>query len=395
MQDNELRRQFTEWAQPLHAVAPPPISVIRRRARRRTARLAASAMTAAAVVALGALLVTSVVAARPKTAPGLTLGSPFLAGRLPGPDAGPGSAPYYLTLDANLGEPAVVHDINGRTLGRIVPPAGLMETWVASAGDDRTFVLSVINSSGTTWFYEVRLSRAGRPGPLTRLNVPALQDRQVDGLALSADGTELAVASEANGDVTQAPQPQLEVASLATGKVRIWASAGGYPSMLSWAGDRELAFELDLTAPSAVAPLPGSGLRLLDPTAPGRTPLAASRLIVPYNVTVDGAAGIITAQITPDGSVLYVAFSPVEGKNTFRIAQLSARTGKLQRMVLSTGSGTGLGPCGVVWTDASGSHLRVQCGSVAETVDNGVAHSVSPPWSLPDNGAPGPTSYAW
>jgi hypothetical protein len=41
MHDDQLREQFTRWAQPLRAARPPALPVLRRRARRRTARKAA------------------------------------------------------------------------------------------------------------------------------------------------------------------------------------------------------------------------------------------------------------------------------------------------------------------------------------------------------------------
>lgn len=310
MQDNQIREQFTEWARPLQATAPPPLAVIRRRARRRTAALAASGVTAVAAAAVLAVSLVTWLAGPPAHAPAPVSGSRYLAAALPGPDAGPASAPFFLTLDTGNHQPALVQDVKGRTLGQVLAPKGMLETRVVAAGDDRTFVLSARTAVGMTWFYEVRLSRTGRPGPLTRLDVPPLRRRQVDGLALSADGTELAVASEVQ---LGGARPAITVDSLATGQARTWESASGYVSNLSWAGDSELAFELDLLPSDQVAPQPGSGIRLLDTTAPGTTPLAASRLLVPDKEAVNGAAGIVAAQITPDGSALYVALQPEAG----------------------------------------------------------------------------------
>ena len=66
---------------------------------------------------------------------------------------------------------------------------------MTAAGDDRTFAFAARDQAGQTTFWELRLSAAGQPGRLTRLPVPPLDGGQVTGLALSADGSQLAIAS--------------------------------------------------------------------------------------------------------------------------------------------------------------------------------------------------------
>ena len=398
--DDELRERFTEWAGPLRAAVPPPLAVIQRRRRRRTARLAAATGGAVAAVTAGAVLLAGWPAGARRPAPPL---SPYLAAPLPAPDAGPETAPYFITLDAGNRQPATVSRASGGTLGQVRPPApGLTLTWVTAAGDDRTFAFAARDQAGQTTFWELRLSAAGQPGRLTRLPVPPLDGGQVTGLALSADGSQLAVASSTGASSAGASStgvsgsgPRLEVASLVTRTVRTWSAATGQVSMLSWAGDDELAFYWLRADPVTSVPRPGSGVRLLDTTRPQASPLAASRLLVADGVTVHGSAGITGARITPDGRAVLLTLHPAPRHGLFRIARFSAATGRLEQVILSS-PGDSLGYCGVTWTSPSGLRLLAQCG-IAQAVrsDHGTTRPVNQTWSIPGSTAADPTSFAW
>jgi hypothetical protein len=390
MRDDELRERFTEWAGPLRAAVPPPLAVIKRRRRRRTTQRAAAAGGALAAVTAGVIFLAAWPSPAPRPAPPV---SPYLAAPLPAPDAGPGTAPYFITLDAGNRQPATVSSARGEVLGQVLPPApGLTLTWVAAAGDDRTFAFAARDRAGQTTFWELRLSAAGRPGKLTRLPVPPLAGGQVTGLALSADGSALAIASS-TGPSGQGPR--LEVASLATRTVRTWSAVTGQVSMLSWAGDDELAFYWLRADPVTSVPRPGSGVRLLDATRPPGSPLAASRLLVADDVTVHRSAGITGARITPDGRAVLLTLHPAPRHGLFRIVRFSAATGKLEQVILSS-PGDSLGYCGVTWTSASGDRLLAQCG-IAQTVrsDHGTTRPANQTWSIPGSTATRPTSFAW
>ena len=125
-------------------------------------------------------------------------------------------------------------------------------------------------------FYQLRISSSGQVSALSPLPVPALPAGAVlDGLALTPDGRQLAVATRAGGP---RPGPEIQVDTLATGAQRVWTwpgaqpvieSLGGTGSALSWAADdRTLAFSRLIDGRYNV--------RLLDTTAPGSS-LAASR----------------------------------------------------------------------------------------------------------------------
>jgi hypothetical protein len=389
-QDDELRERFTEWAGPLRAAVPPPLAVIQRRRRRRTARLAAATGGAVAAVTAGAVLLAGWPAGARRPAPPP---SPYLAAPLPAPDAGPETAPYFITLDAGNRQLATVSRASGGTLGQVRPPApGLTLTWVTAAGDDRTFAFAARDQAGQTTFWELRLSAAGQPGRLTRLPVPPLDGGQVTGLALSADGSQLAIASSTG---VSGSGPRLEVASLVTRTVRTWSATTGQVSMLSWAGDDELAFYWLRADPVTSVPRPGSGVRLLDTTRLPASPLAASRLLVADGVTVHGSAGITNARITPDGRAVLLTLHPAPRHGLFRIARFSAATGQLEQVILSS-PGDSPGYCGVTWTSRSGLRLLAQCG-IAQAVrsDHGTTRPAGQTWSIPGSTAADPTSFAW
>jgi hypothetical protein len=326
--------------------------------------------------------------------------SPYLAAPLPAPDAGPQTAPYFITLDAGNRQPATVSRASGGTLGQVRPPApGLTLTWVAAAGDDRTFAFAARDQAGQTTFWELRLSAAGQPGQLTRMPVPPLTGGQVTGLALSADGSQLAIASSPGASSPGAPGagrgPRLQIASLVTRTVRTWSTATGQVSMLSWAGDDELAFYWLRRDPVTGVPRPGSGVRLLDATRSPASPLAASRLLVADGVTVHGSAGITDARITPDGRSVLLTLHPAPRGGLFRIARFAAATGQLEQVILSS-AGDSPGYCGVTWTSPSGGRLLAQCG-IAQAVrsDHGTTRPAGQTWSIPGSTAADPTSFAW
>lgn len=245
MQDEDLREQFNEWARPLRAAVPPPVSVIRRRARRRIARVAVCCVTAVAVLAAGGVLAAREIGGRQAPAASLQAlsASPRL-GQLPAPDAGAGAAPYYVAVSSDGSSAGVWDAATGKKLGMMAAPAepsgrGVRDatifTSIAAAGDDRTFVLGATASTNSeqarpVWLFELRLAAGGSPGPLQPLSLPRLQQdtvghwyQSISSIALTADGTELAIATNRESGDQNGPS-DIEVISLATGTARTWAS---------------------------------------------------------------------------------------------------------------------------------------------------------------------------
>ena len=208
---------------------------------------------------------------------------------------------YFVALTGNAlpdqGQRAVaVATATGKVLGSVAVPAPYhVFTWVAAAGDDRTFVLAAqrarpvggalgqVMGVGAAKLYRLVLHRSGRPGALEPLSLPLLSG-SINGFALSPGGTKLAVStSRAAG--AAAGGSHIQVFILATGAVRGWVLGNvGWvgqdkPSAesLAWAGDnRTLLFKEYLGEGGRTAQI-----RLLDTTAPGGN-LAAASTRVPF-----------------------------------------------------------------------------------------------------------------
>jgi hypothetical protein len=113
---------------------------------------------------------------------------------------------------------------------------------VTAAGDGRTFVLGEQGQDRkAVTFYQFRLGSSGRPGALTRLPMSVADGKTMTGLALSPDGTKLAIAVVPRGGVQQ-----VRLYPVHGGQARTWSATGGGPygaTWLSWpASQRTLAF---------------------------------------------------------------------------------------------------------------------------------------------------------
>ena len=224
-------------------------------------------------------------------------------------------------------------DANGRTF-----VLGAMRHWQRNAGpsprlarrNEQTpmvFLLARITSGG-----HVQVSRLSLPEKLTPGQAPSI--------ALSPDGTRLAVAFGASG-----PAATLQVITLSTGRARRWTAPGAAWTPLlngagAWSADgRTLAFQQRVAPPAQslrAYPAPGTiPLRLLDTTRPGAS-LTAGRLVVLRSPA--GQSAPAAPVLTPDGSaVICSAISlrtkPAVSHWTGELAVYSARTGALLRTV--------------------------------------------------------------
>ena len=292
--------------------------------------------------------------------------------------------PYYLTLTGYSGQPhrrAVIRaSATGAVLATVTPPAPYGTfTYVSGAADDRTFALAAqrlvpvpagrkgaaarqLNSSAQAKFFLLHFSPAARtarlaalPVPMTSGGLPQEGTTGLTGIALSPDGSKLAIAVERPAPLP----PEITVAAVATGSERTWAWSGtGWIGdfrnsfqPLSWAADgRTLAFQEGHGNTTA-------SVRLLDTDAPGSNLRSSSRQAAQWQFDEDNAGSIA---ITPDGSRVIAPVTtflrhPLRGD--LQIREFSASTGKLARVAAHWRYIGGAGGEDVLWTNSSGSTL--------------------------------------
>jgi hypothetical protein len=210
-------------------------------------------------------------------------------------------------------------------------------------------------------FYQVRLGSSGRPGATARLPVSVQAARTITGLALSPDGTRLAIAIQPRNGLTQ-----VTLYPVHGGPVRTWSATGGAIRgdisirSLSWAADQHtLAFDWSAGLIDSV--------RLLDTGSSGGSLLAAShpavsvsnsagpgqtlyRCTVGMIITPDGSA-----VICPDDTIIKIAQDRSETHST-GFPEFSTATGRVTRIVghwAQDQPGDAVVE-NVLWSDASG-----------------------------------------
>lgn len=258
----------------------------------------------------------------------------LVAGPKPGPAPAPGQAAiprYYLTLDyfadqhfqgMEVTEAVIRASATGRITGtvKIVTDDFPAPVTIAAAADNRSFIIGTYehDPKGTKAtgyqdyrFFRLPISADGKPGHLAELPpYPVPTSAFVEGIALSPDGTLLAVsATYSPGRQIGLPPGKVEVINLVTGKVRIWTAGiqrGHYyvPGPPSWAdGNRMIAFAWLRSESLTNDSMTMEGVRLLDTATPGDN-LMDSRMIVSPKA-VSGT--IQSVLITPDGRDVLVA----------------------------------------------------------------------------------------
>jgi hypothetical protein len=305
------------------------------------------------------------------------------------------------SLLSTVGQRALIKGtLTGAILATIRPPRPF-DTFVmaTAAADDRTFVLAAQNSSssgsacGRTGFYSVRFNPADGQAAVTHLPVHLPATTQVAGIALSPDGTRLALELEPGqrcgsgrlvpwgrpGDIkNQATgQADISVYFLPSGTVKTWKSGTlrdgdvqPLQSEMSWATDGTLAFNY-----SSVQ----AGVWLLNTNSQGGSLLRDSH----YAVTEFGlpgprrSHGSTTVQpgwswtgygiLTPDGQTVVapVDLTVPHARGTIAaFGEFSASTDHplrfLRRQQVPEGRDVLASPVySVVWTNSSGSVLVV------------------------------------
>jgi hypothetical protein len=289
--------------------------------------------------------------------------------------------PFFVAIPASSRGRAVVGaTATGTVLGTVAPLRPNTEFLrVTAAGDDRTFVLAagIPPAAGTSvfdWkqvrFYRLVLGRSGHPGQLALLPIPA-EAATITGLALSPDGSKLAVWLLA----TSHPQtgPTVQVFSLATGARKTWVWPGGQTTIGQltigagatpnvWeAGSRTMLFDVTTHTRAGWA----GQLRLLDTATPGGSLRASSTRIpvrsdeVGWHSTGSHAISGIPL-ISGDGSKFIAAFfhgaAPPQ-RFVFTITVFATQTGKPVKTLYQRRADTDADATSVLWANTSGTAM--------------------------------------
>jgi hypothetical protein len=204
--------------------------------------------------------------------------------------------------------------LTGKRLATVTPPTGDTFVGVTGAADDRTFVLDSVHLAsgrgGMLWttqertWYLLRIRPGATPvATVTRINFPVPSAADIDGIALSPDGTKLAMFYQVAGAGAGSAFPYsgpftLAIYSVATGAVlRSWTggnpthgslaygSDNGLPdssNLLTWTSDgQRLAFDYRISNSGGASMY----LREVDLAGPGGDLLTASTVIAKIAVS--------------------------------------------------------------------------------------------------------------
>jgi hypothetical protein len=273
----------------------------------------------------------------------------------------------------------------------IAPPPGQTFVGVTATADGRTFVVAAESfpmptghlSTALVAWYLLRIGPGVKEPTLTKLSVPGQPTgTQISGLALSPDGSELAVMFQrgvwsANRTLSSTAGPlTLSVYSVSTGKaVRTWTqptngSPGGYGwgwdrsinSSITWlAGERALAFADGTYSPGSGIPPVFSDvkIRTIDLASPSGDLVADSKVV--FSSVNHGCD--TTLQLTADGKTVvcgtFASASAGAKKSSAydpEILEYSVATGE-SHLVYRLNGACNWGTADVLWMSADGSTL--------------------------------------
>ena len=342
---HDFTRVIDDAMRPVRPLDLPPTPEPARPARRRPhgRRWPGLLVPLGAAVAVAAVAATLVVvrglphvAARP---PGIAAISPVPAGS--GPATGPEALPeFFVALShPHAGmpgpgggvsttpppDPVVVGETRtGRVLATVNPPAGATFAGLTGAADDRTFVLDAMPRQdnpvavGPRTWYLLRVSPGtATPAQLVKLSIPSIGSRPaIEGIALSPDGTKLAVLFQPDAGSPATGRFTLAVYAVADGALaHRWTGTDPYHGTydygsaappddnrtLSWTADgHRLAFAYR----SSKSPGSSLSLRMVDLTRPGNGLFADSTVILTIAVSATTGKSAISCEtlgITSDG----------------------------------------------------------------------------------------------
>jgi hypothetical protein len=304
---------------------------------------------------------------------------------------------YYAALDdpsgAAFNKRKTAHPVDvvvgdtstGQRIATVTPPKGQTFAGLTAAADDRTFVVATESfpvawgtySTAPVAWYLLRIAPgAAKPATLTKLSVPGQPaGTQVDGIALSPSGSELAVMYQRNVWSRKTGPLTLSVYSVSAGRaLRTWTQpTNGFPagygwywgrysnSSITWLADgRTLAFadgfNSGLNGPPAGGAFSGVKIRTLDLARPSGDLLAASKVVFfPKN------HWCMTLQLTTDGKTVLCGgyggnFAKKSSANDPEIFAYSAATGQA-RLVYRLKGVYNIDVANVLWLSPDGSTL--------------------------------------
>lgn len=300
-----------------------------------------------------------------------------------------GMPSLYVTLSFQ-GEPSrVVADVHASRTGQVLttvnvgPATGV--PWITADRSGRTYAIAAGARNGGTALYLLRVSGNGHSAKVSKLPInlprPASHKVLVDGLALSPDGSKLAVAlQDVLGKGVRDVAGRMSVYRLAGGAPQTWAAAGdpGLPFNPVWTGAGQLTFVWQDHLRGSDWFYDGrSQIRSLDTAAPGRN-LLSSRVLV----TGGGRLGFIQSALAgPGNAPIYAATFRVSGGTSgtarLQLAELSA-TGAVSKVFAKptfhysgqVQEGRVVARCQVVGIDATGQHTLALCPNFGR-IDNG------------------------
>jgi hypothetical protein len=275
--------------------------------------------------------------------------------------------------------------MTGRTLDTVGPPRPANSFCeLSGTPDGRTFVaetctVRVTGGNGAQTvttspvkFYRLTVDGRGKVGGLSPLPVPVPGGYDLDGTAVSPDGSKLAVAS-ADHRHDFGRNPAISLYSLSTGQLlRSWAWAGQADIISRGAGGDPLSWTADgstIAFPLSVGKRDIGQVRLLDTAAPGRS-LRSTRLVLNFGPTpslqigppLDGR----DSMITPDGSRIVASTAEVRHRPDrirLTVSEYSAATGARAAVLAhATFHGNAVFYRTVLWSSPDGSTLIAGAG---------------------------------
>lgn len=300
---------------------------------------------------------------------------------------------------------AVHNSATGGTLAQVTLPGllyqgGYYAPSIAGAANDRTFVVMETNHTSVdsiVWLFRLQLSASGRSIQVTRLPVHVPPTMAIDDIALSPDGSRLAMTAQWNCGQYRCQYTGIRVVNLATAAITIWSThTNGAPFNVSWAGDNAVAFEWQpgtgRGAGYRVLPLSSAPADLLTASQPTASPRAVSTGYVPDALVTPDGKTVITSEVVPFTHLF--AHGAVA-----RIVELNARTGHLER-TLYTASADGqsdslVQSCNVLSLGPGGQHPLVDCFSKLGALVDGQIVSLPGFPSPSSSGISGQQAIAW
>jgi hypothetical protein len=163
--------------------------------------------------------------------------------------------PYYVEIDPN-DKILVQSTATGRRTDVVTPPFGIQanthaDAAITASADGRTFVVAYNDwDSLRTFLFRFTLTSSGQVSGFSRIRTGRLPGLTEPSVAISPDGTQIALAGIPDRDRSIIPSsgpPRLLVVGLRTGQVRIWPGLAGTGATDSiqdpaWLTNRSLRF---------------------------------------------------------------------------------------------------------------------------------------------------------